>query len=410
MSIGILRCYVPAQHRLQTLAVGVFLLILIGGVATEQAPPGQPKGDGLLRSELSLGGRTATLACAPDLKVNDAAHKGLLSATSGSAPARVRVGQLDTTGSLRIGTINLAGPPRQVQTPAGPQPPGQESAAVQYDLWLEGANNGWQLQVTGADKGVAGQIPLSRQAAAPASPNLVAALIPEDSTVGRLVLRWGDYQATADVQFSDPSRRRTEENRGVNVTTNRRHDDDTSVLSRARLLAQRNETALMLPKGPRISVSFQRTFARADRTDGNPNTSRGLGVDGPDFARLMQTPDGAIVMLTESSVPRLRTEVPLRFGKALIDTGNQVAGFPGSYGVWLKRVGSGWRLVFNNEPDAWGSQHDPKFDAAEIELSHSEGHAATRPFAVAIVPRAADRGRLVIVWGPHEWTADFVAS
>lgn len=399
----------PAQHRLQTLTVSIFLLILIAGVATEQAPPGQPKGDGLLRSELSLGGRTATLAYAPDLEASDAAHKGLLSATTGSAAARVRVGQLDTTSSLRIGTINLAGP-QQLQTPAGAQTPGQGPAAVQYDLWLEGADNGWQLQVTGADQVVAGRIPLSRQAAGPVSPNLVTALIPEDSTVGRLVLRWGDYQATADVQFSDPSRRRTDENRGVNVTTNRRHDDDTSVLSRARLLAQRNETALVLPKGPRISVSFQRTFARADRTAGNPNTSRGLGVDGPDFARLMQTPDGEIVMLTESSVPRLRTEVPLQFGKASIATGNQVAGFPGSYGLWLKRVGSGWRLVFNNEPDAWGSQHDPKFDAAEIELSHTDGHAAARPFAVAIVPRAADRGRLVIVWGPYEWTADFVAS
>lgn len=396
------------NHRLQTLAVSAFLLILIAGVAS-QAPPGQPKGDGLLRSELSLGGRTVTLAYAPDLKANDAAHKGLLSATTGSTPARVRVGQLDTTGSLRIGTIDLAGP-QQAQTPAGAQTPGQGPAAVQYDLWLEAANNGWQLQVTGTDKVVAGHIPLSRQAADPASPNLVAALIPEDSLVGRLVLRWGEYQATADVQFSDPSRRRTDENRGVNVTTNRRHDDDTSVLSRARLLAQRNETAFVLPKGARISVSFQRTFARADRTAGNPNTSRGLGVDGPDFAHLTQTPDAAIVMLTESSVPRLRTEVALRFGNAVIDTGNQVPGFPGSYGVWLKRVGSGWRLVFNNEPDAWGSQHDPKFDAAEIELSHSEGHAAARPFAVAIVPRAADRGRLVIVWGPYEWTADFVVS
>ena len=78
--------------------------------------------------------------------------------------------------------------------------------------------------------------------------------------------------------------------------------------------------------------------------------------------------------------------------------------------MWLKKVGAGWRLVFNSEPDAWGSQHDPKFDAAEIELSHSDGHAAARPFAVAIVPSGAARGRLVIIWGAHEWTADFVAS
>jgi DUF2911 family protein len=80
------------------------------------------------------------------------------------------------------------------------------------------------------------------------------------------------------------------------------------------------------------------------------------------------------------------------------------------YGIWLKRVGSGWHLVFNNEPDAWGSQHDRKFDVAEIELTHSQGAEASRPFGVALEPIAADRGRLVILWGPHEWSADFVVA
>ena len=89
-----------------------------------------------------------------------------------------------------------------------------------------------------------------------------------------------------------------------------------------------------------MSISFQRTFARNERAGGNRNR-RGLGVDGPDFLGLTKTPDGGIVMLTESSVPRLRIEAPLRFGKATIATGNQVVGFPGSYGVWLKRVGTG---------------------------------------------------------------------
>src|SRR5262249_54024119 len=96
------------------------------------------------------------------------------------------------------------------------------------------------------------------------------------------------------------------------------------------------------------------------------------------------------------------------FGKTTIATGNQVEGFPGSYGLWLKRAANGWRLVFNHEPDAWGSQHDAKFDAAEVELAHSEGHEATRPFAGNLIPQSAARGRLMILWGPHEWTAEFV--
>lgn len=395
------------NHRLQIFSASVFLVGLVTGVGTQQAPAVQPTGKGLLRSELALSGRTVSLAYPPDLKATDPAHKALLSATMGASAARVHVAQLETTGSLHVGTVELN---KQVPAEAGSPPAAAGTStpvAVQYDLWLEGANNGWQLQITDVAKAVVGQIPLVRQGAAPASPTLVLALIPEDIAAGHLVLRWGAYQATAKVQFTNPSRRRLEENRDVNTTVSRTHDEDTSVLSRGRLLAQRNETAVVLPKGPRVSISFQRTFTRGERAQGD-RTSRGLGVDGPDFARLMATPDNAIVMLTESSVPRLRTEVPLQFGKTVITVGNQVVGFPGSYGVWLKRVGGGWRLVFNNEPDAWGSQHNPTFDAAEIPLTHSDGHAAARPFAVALLPNAANRGQIVIIWGPHEWTADFV--
>ena len=112
-------------------------------------------------------------------------------------------------------------------------------------------------------------------------------------------------------------------------------------------------------------------------------------------------------MLTEASVPRLRIERPLQFGATQVAVSNQVPNSPGSYGLWLKRAGGGWRLVFNHEPDAWGSQHDPKFDAAEIALQHSEGHAPSRPFAIGLEPTGAERGRLLIIWGPHEWSADF---
>ena len=394
------------KHRLLAFSLSVCLVGVSTAVATTQAQPGSPSGDGLLRSELSLGGRTATITYAPDLKANDPAHKALMSNAAGSPHGRVRVGQLETTGALRIGTLDLGAPPVSTGSPEAAKVATQGPAVVRYALWLESAQNGWQLQVTNAAQAVVGDIALARQAAASPSPIFVAALMAENITLGRLALRWGAYEATADVQFIDPLRRRPEETPAVNQTINRRHDDDTSVLSRTRLLAQRNETALVVPKGARVSISFQRTFQRGERAATDRDT-RGLGVDGPDFARLSNAPAGAIVLLTESAVPRLRTEVPLRFGKTLIATGNQVVGFPGSYGLWLKRTASGWRLVFNNEPDAWGSQHDPQFDAAEIDLAHSDGHAAGRPFAINLIPSAPDRGRLVILWGPHEWTADF---
>jgi hypothetical protein len=342
-----------------------------------------------LRSELSLGGYTVSITYAPDVRVND---------------ARVRLGQLETNASLRLGEAEIG-----KRDPAG----------TRYDVSLERTSGGWDLLLGAAD--AAGQsirVPLRVASDAGPTNEFVAALIPETSSTGRLRLRWGSTEAAAAFAFIDPPRvRRTAETTQPNTTVNRTHDEDTSALSRARLLAQRNETVMVLAKGQRLSVSFQRSFGSEDRpADGGGVRTRGLPVDGPDFARLSSTADRSVVMLTQSAVPRLTVEAPLRFGKTLVRTGNQVRGFPGSYGIWLKRAGSSWRLVFNDEPDAWGSQHDPKFDAGEIELTHAEGpggpgdNIATRPFAVGLVPTGADRGRLLIIWGPHEWSADFVVG
>jgi hypothetical protein len=227
------------------------------------------------------------------------------------------------------------------------------------------------------------------------------------------VLRWGNYEAATDLAFpAQPGAPRGTGTTPPNVTTNRTHDEDLSVMSRFLLLAVRNESAFGLPNSNRLSVSYQRTPLPGERpiVGAGGRASKGLPADGPDYTRFASTPVGAVVLLAASPVPRLKIDAPLRFGKTLIPTHNLGPGFPGSYGLWLKRAGSGWRLVFNNEPDAWGSQYDAKFDAAEVELAHSDGHEASRPFAIGIVPSTPDRGRLVIVWGPHEWVADFVVA
>ena len=117
-----------------------------------------------------------------------------------------------------------------------------------------------------------------------------------------------------------------------------------------------------------------------------------------------------MVRLTEAAVIRLRTMLPLQFGGAKIDTENLTSGFPGLYGLWLKRVGSGWRLVFSNEPDVWGTQHNPDFDAAEIDVAYATDVGSIRPLGVALVPTGARSGTLVIHWGPHEWSTDFTIA
>ena len=130
-------------------------------------------------------------------------------------------------------------------------------------------------------------------------------------------------------------------------------------------------------------------------------------MDLADFAGIESLADGEVLRLTRAAVLRLRNETPLRFGDVAIPTGNLAPDFPGSYGLWLKRLGDGWRLVFNHEADSWGTQHDPAFDAAEIDLAYSQDGLETRPLGAALVPLAATAGRLVIHWGVHEWAADY---
>jgi hypothetical protein len=224
-------------------------------------------------------------------------------------------------------------------------------------------------------------------------------------------LKWGDFSAETSLQFTELQLPRPADASRPNQPINRRHDEGNPT-ARLLMLSQLNETALVLPKGSRVSVSFARTFQKGQRnvSAAGTVTREGLSVDGHDFARLMATADGAVVELADAPVPKLVIEAPIRFGKTLLRPGNQAPGYPGAYGLWLKRVGRGWRLVFSQESDTWGSQHDAQFDLGDAELTYTRRGDATRPFAIALEPTAADRGHLLIQWGPHEWTANFIVG
>ena len=112
---------------------------------------------------------------------------------------------------------------------------------------------------------------------------------------------------------------------------------------------------------------------------------------------------------------RLDIDIPIQFGDLVINTGNiGLRDSPGSYGLWLKRAEHGWHLAFNNEPDAWGTQYNPELDLGEVDLHYRQSLLAgdsmtdsSRDMAASVVLTGPDEGRFMLVWGPHEWTADF---
>ena len=381
-------------------------LVFLSGVALAAplaAQETEESSDDLVRSQLSMSVvQSVTVGFSPALGADGAAHRELL---TGSRPsARVRVGELEVSPRFRSGGL-------AVDLPDPPDPRPQT-----FELWLARFGSSWALEARKASddetasSNVVWGIPLTRANAATTSPTLSAAIVPTDDEAGLLVLSWGDHRWTGEFDFAEAPAGAAaaaaaaaaavgggQAQPGGATTENRQEfDADTSVGSRAITLGERNETAIVLPDeaSSRVAVLYWKDQS----------------VEHPDFAAIASVADGAVVRLTEAAVLRLRTMLPLQFGGVEIDTENLAPGFPGSYGLWLKRAGSGWRLVFNNEPDSWGTQHDPDFDAGEIDVEYSQDEGSTRPLGVALVPTGARSGRLVIHWGAHEWSSDFTIS
>ena len=396
------------RHGRLTLGGHVVAAVLFSGAAGAQAPQPSDGVDGLLHAALTLDAQNIDIAFGPGLAAG-AEGRALL---AGQLGARVRVGTLEGHRALRLGSIvpDLTPPPAPAPSTsdddddvdtreeeesdatddeperAGPPPP-------RYELWLVRQSSGWALEAHASDGEAVHDIPLGHRATETASQQFTASVFATAAEAGRLVLRWGRHAWSTDFRFDDlprPPRRPRVSGRG----TGREADTDTTDIARRNTLAERNESAVVLPDGSRVGVLYW----------------KGIDVEDEDFGHLPETTDGAVVRLIRAAPPRLTTDVTLRFGETALSTGNLAAGFAGVYAVWLRKVGDGWRFVFNNEADSWGTQHDPAFDAAEVDAEYSRSDASFRPLGVTLVPVGGGGGRLVVHWGPHEWAADFAVT
>lgn len=374
-------------------AVVAFGILLAATAAGAQAPQPNAAGDGRVHVSLALSHPPSSayppslepqqigVAYAPDLSADSPRHRELLAGTAGS---RVRVGTLECHRALRLGEI----------APEG------GDAMRSFELWLTSEPGGWALEAHAGDGGGVRRIPLAHETADSAAPVFTAAAAVTAVTGGRLHLRWGRHAWSADFRFETPPRPAGALAGDLGTTDAVQSDiafdneSSTPEVARFNMLAERNETAVVLADGSRIGVMFY----------------KGLDVEDEDYGRLAGTAEGDVVQWIRAAPPRLQTDVDLRFGRTALPTGNLAAGFAGMYALWLRKVDGGWRLVFNDEADSWGTQYDAAFDAAEVPAEYSRTAGAFRPLGVTLAPTGDSRGRLVLHWGPHEWAADFVAG
>ena len=410
----------PAAHlrhgQARVLIAAGVAACLTTAVAGAQTPEPSHEADGLVHASLVLEVQEVDVAFPPGLRAGHHAYQWLLSGTVGS---RVKVGTLDAHRALRLGTLEpdieaieaeIAAlvAAREAEAEAGEAEEAEEDGEGSEgdaedsaedaepsdpDLWLVRDAAGWQLEIHPADGAEVEIVPLSHRETAAESPTFTASLHATGAETGRLSLRWGHHAWSADFRFEElpeTPRRALVSGRG----TARQAEDSNEAIARGNMLAERNETAMVLPNGASITMLYWKS----------------IDIEDEDYPNVAAVRDGAVVEMIRSPVLRLKSDVPLRFGEADIPTGNLAPGFAGAYGIWLRKAGDGWRFVFNHEPDSWGTQYDSDFDAAEIAVDYMRTSGSFRPLGATLVPTGSDRGRLVVHWGPHEWSAGFVVS
>ena len=135
-------------------------------------------------------------------------------------------------------------------------------------------------------------------------------------------------------------------------------------------------------------------------------TFNDLDSGSEDYQSLLNTKDGDTFWYTRGRATKLFTDADLDFGDLIVKKENAAPNYPGVYSLWLKRDGDGWSLVFNEQPDIWGTQHRPQMDVGEIPLTTRTLDTPQDAFLIKL-EEEANGGRIRIAWGDTEWTARF---
>ena len=373
-----------------------FLLLMYTAGVSAQSSTDDAAMDGT-RLELVLDLRTVVISI-PSLSADDPTHRPMLSTMNTGPGGRVRIAQLEVDAPFEIAMLDLG-----IE-----EPEQREAASVStFGLSLSRTNDSWSLEVaTGESEtstpAIVGTTELVHGMSNVAAPTLIGSLTADGSDDALLTLHWGRHTWSANLHFPMPREARRRRRRLSGVAEARSFSFDSSALQRASRLSARNTNTVVLSDGTRFSTIYPKK----------------LEVTSRDFAHLVSVRTDSVVRVIDGAVIRLEIDVPLHFGEQVLDTGNVgLADSPGAYGVWLKRAADGWKLVFNDEPDAWGTQHDAVFDAAEIDPRYSQSDLlgdsmrdASRALSTSVVMTGPDQGQFVLVWGPHSWSADFTIA
>jgi len=135
-----------------------------------------------------------------------------------------------------------------------------------------------------------------------------------------------------------------------------------------------------------------------------------LETGSSDWDLFQQVEDGQIYAFTLGRATKIYTDFDLNFGDVVVEKENVAENYPGVYSLWLKKAGDGWKLVFNSQPDIWGTRHKAEFDVYEIPLTVSRLDGDAQEKFLVKLEGDEDGGTLRMSWGETQWSAPFSIS
>ncbi|PCJ56347.1 MAG: hypothetical protein COA73_12335 [Candidatus Hydrogenedentota bacterium] len=135
-----------------------------------------------------------------------------------------------------------------------------------------------------------------------------------------------------------------------------------------------------------------------------------LEADSKDHESFIGLNDGDVFEYVGGRAAKILTDKDLHFGDVVVKQGNAHPTYPGVYSIWLQKSGTGWRLIFNEEADVWGTMYNAEVNIYDIPMTVSKLDEPVEKFVVKLEKVGDNGGKMFISWGDTQWSAEFTVT
>lgn len=154
------------------------------------------------------------------------------------------------------------------------------------------------------------------------------------------------------------------------------------------------------PTAAATPAATDRDVAKATIGDATVSIDYGRpSTQGPGYQRMTQgVADGFIWRLGKNAATRLETNAKLKFGETVLEAGE--------YGLWARRSGDHWDLIFNKHARVWGIPYRADGEIASVPMSAAKAASASELLTITI-DATGNGGTVNVHWGDEVGSVPF---